>query len=380
MRIFPFHHPPAVAVALNFLVMSVLHGSWIARLPDIQDRLHLSEGQIGFCLMGFAGGVTLGTPLVVPLMDRLGSGKTMFLALAILCVMYVLPTLAPNLWVLGGLLFLVGVCDGAVNIAMNGTASTIERTAGIQFMSSCHGVFSVGLAIGAATSGWISQRGVDFFDHLAVLALVLFLLVLSFRKRLYALPHTPGEKQKLRRPPRALVGLATILLCVNVADGAMIDWSAIYLREVIGSNAFVAGLGLAVFSSGMALGRFGGDAVRARFSARQILSTGALVNLLGMSIVLFGGHAVLVLVGFFLAGLGLSVAVPVVYSQSTQTEGIAPNVGLAAVATVSMVGFMGGPPVIGFISEATSLHWGFAFVMVLTAISLVLIRRTTTPT
>ncbi len=374
---FPFHNKSAVAVALTFMVMAIMYGSWIARLPDIKLQLGLGEGEIGFALIGLAAGSLIATPLSVYVLNFFGTGRSVFLATLAVCAVFTLPALAVNALTLFLLLSLVGMCDGILNISMNAAATALEKHDKINILSTCHGMFSVGLVIGPATSGWVSQTGFSFFWHIVIVAALMIIFAFLLRPHVLPVPESDTEKSGLTFPSKAIIGLGVICLCFNVCEGAIADWSGIYLRESIGSSAFIGGLGLAIFSVGMSIGRFGGDKIRALLRPGKILLIGGIVSVIGLCIVTFLSVEIAVLVGFFIAGLGLSVSVPVLFSLSTQTPGVKANVGLASVATFSMVGFMSGPPLIGFIAEASDLHYGFAFTAFLaaTGVVLILLRR-----
>lgn len=370
---FPFRNRAAVAVALPFFIMSMMFGSWIARLPDIKNRLDLSEGQVGLCLLGIALGSLFATPMTVFILRKMHTKTAVFTATAAVCFAFTLPALAQGGLVLFLLLILVGLSEGFLNISMNAAAADLEKRDDIKIMSTCHGMFSLGLAIGAALSGYISRTGFSFFWHIVIIAAVMMTLSAAFRPLLEGVPDGGKDEAGFVFPPKPVLLLGFICMCFNIGEGSVSDWAAVYLRDTIGSDAFTAGLGLAVFSTGMAIGRFSGDFIRARFTSVRILVTGGVVTVIGLLLTVFMTAEWGVLGGLFAAGLGLSLSVPVIYSESTQTEGVAPDVGLAAVATFSIVGFMCGPPLIGFISEMTSLRYGFGFTAMLAALGTVLV-------
>lgn len=359
---FPFKNKPVAAIALTFMFMGVLYGSWIARLPDIQARLGLSESEVGVALMGFAVGSLFITPLTVIALRKLGTGSAVFWSTIFLCCAFISPALATGKWVLSSLLSIAGMSMSMLNIAINSAAGAIEKRDNVNILSSCHGMFSVGLFIGATTSGVVSKIGFSFFWHIVIVACILSFLAFLIRPIVMQIPDADNKNAGFVFPSKAIFGLGVICLCFTIGEGAIADWSAIYLRDIVGSGPFISSLGLAIFAVGMAIGRFGGDKIRSLFSSKSILVVGGLITSFALLIVAFFPVEYIVIGSFFLTGLGLSSIVPVLYSESTKVADVQADVGLASVATFSTVGFMLGPPIIGFISEAFGLVASFGFI------------------
>ncbi len=358
---FPFNNKHAVSIALTFLFMGAMYGSWIARLPDIQARLNLSESEVGVALMGFAVGSLLVTPLTVFVLRALGTGKATFWSTLFLCLAFIFPALATGKWILAALLSIAGMSMSLLNISMNSAAGALEKRDEINILSSCHGMFSVGLFIGATSSGWVSKLGFSFFWHIVIAGLVVSFTALIIRPIVVTMPDADNGNTGFVFPSKAVLGLGLISACFTMGEGAIADWSSIYLREVVGSGPFISSLGLAIFAIGMAAGRFGGDKIRSLFSSKNILSVGGLMTTVGLLIVALFPVEYVVISAFLFAGLGLSSIVPVLYSESTKVPGVQANIGLASVATFSTLGFMLGPPIIGFVSESFGLVMAFGF-------------------
>lgn len=358
---FPFNNKHAVSIALTFLFMGAMYGSWIARLSDIQARLNLSESEVGVALMGFAVGSLLITPLTVFVLRALGTGKATFWSTLFLCFAFIFPALATGKWVLAALLSMAGMSMSLLNISMNSAAGALEKRDEINILSSCHGMFSVGLFLGATSSGWVSKLGFSFFWHIVIAGLVVSFIALLIRPIIVTMPDADNDNTGFVFPSKAVLGLGLISACFTMGEGAIADWSSIYLRDVVGSGPFISSLGLAIFAIGMAVGRFGGDRIRSLFSSKNILSIGGLMTTVGLLIVALFPVEHVVISAFLFAGLGLSSVVPVLYSESTKVPGVQANIGLASVATFSTLGFMLGPPIIGFVSEGFGLVTAFGF-------------------
>ena len=358
---FPFHNKSAVSIAVTFAFMGAMYGSWIARLPDIQNRLNLSESEVGLALMGLAVGSLLVTPLTVFVLRALGTGNATFCSTLFLCCAFTLPALATGKWMLAALLCIAGMSMSLLNISMNSAAGALEKQDNVNILSSCHGMFSVGLFVGASSAGWLSNLGFSFFWHIVIAAAIVALIAFFIRPIIVKMPDAESNNAGFVFPSKAVFGLGIICSCFTIGEGAIADWSAIYLRDVVGSEPFVSSLGLAIFAIGMAAGRFGGDKIRSLFSSKKILIFGGIITSIGLLIVALFPVEYVVIGSLLVAGLGLSSIVPVLYSESTKVPGVQANIGLASVATFSTVGFMLGPPIIGFIGEAFGLIVGFGF-------------------
>jgi len=341
--------------------MGAMYGSWIARLPDIQTRLSLSESELGISLMGLALGNILATPLTLFVLRALGAGKATFWSTILLCLAFTIPALATGKWSLAVYLAIAGMSLSMLNMSMNSAAGALEQQDDIKILSSCHAMFSVGLVIGATIAGWVSKINFSFFWHIVIAAGIIGFIALLIRPVIVKLPSADNNNAGFTLPSKSVIGLGLICTCFTLGEGAVADWSSIYLRDIVGSDPFVSSLGLATFGTGMAIGRFGGDKIRSIFSARNILIVGGILTALGLLFVALFPIEYIVIGSLLLAGLSLSSIVPVLYSESTKVPGVQANIGLASVATFGTMGFMLGPPIIGFISEDFGLVMGFGF-------------------
>jgi predicted MFS family arabinose efflux permease len=284
----------------------------------------------------------------------------------------ILVGVAPNAWALFAALMLFGASNGAMDVSMNAQGVAVERHYGRSIMSSFHGMFSVGAMLGAAMGGLIASRGISPPAHLAGVGIGLGLLALVTPR--WMLPASedavPGAgpaatPRLLTRIPRAVLLLGILGFCGLMAEGAMADWSAVFLRDVLGTTPGVAAAGYAVFSFAMAAGRLSGDRLADRFGGVAIVRYGSLLAAAGLLIVALTGWAATALLGFGLVGAGLAIIVPIIFSTAGRTPGIPSGQAIAAVTTLSYVGFMAGPPSIGLIASVVTLRGGFVFVVAL---------------
>lgn len=356
-------HPPSVSVGLVFMTMSILFGSWFARLAEVQAFLGLGEGAFGLVLLGLPVGAMAATPLAGALIQKFPLGQANFLGAVVLCLALILPTVAPSVLTLVISLFFVGLADGFLNVAMNTAANELEAQLHIKILSSCHGMFSLGAVIGAVSAGILANIGVSLTAHFSALAILLIGLNVILRPTLVKLPNPKkAEGPAFVLPSKAILGIVLIGTFVMLAEGTIADWSAIYLSKYLAVSPLEAGLGFAGFSLTMALGRFSGDHLRQLWGARKILTYGTFLAFLGFILALSTPVAGITILGFTIVGIGLSASVPVVFSEAAKRSGNQPGLGIAAVATFGIFGFLGGPPLVGMLAEIFGLQVGLGII------------------
>ena len=362
-------------MALVFATNSIVFGGWVVRIPEVQERLALSEGELGLSLLGLPAGALFVMLLTGSLVARFGAGRTTLGATLAFCASVAAPALAVNLWTLAAALALLGCFSGAMDVSMNAEAAAVEERLGRPIMAACHGFFSLGGMIGAGIGAAVAAAGVPLLLHLALTGLVMATLVASQRNVLIGAGASPeaartsaeGAHVTFALPRGALFGPATMAFCVLVGEGAMADWSAVYLKSNLGTGAAVAGLGYAAFSLAMAAGRFLGDDVVARFGDVRIVRGGALLAALGLGLAVVVPHPMAAVIGFAGVGLGYAGVVPILFRAGSKAPDVLPGTGIAAVASAGYAGFLAGPPVIGFVAELVGLGGGLALVALLSA-------------
>ncbi len=375
LRLF-FGNPQARAVGLVFASDSLLFGSWVAHIPSVKERLHLSDGMLGIALFAMPAGLILMNPFTGWIINRLGEARTCFWAAIGLCVSMCVPINAPNLAVLMLGLFLVGLCGALLNVAMNAAATNVEKAHGLVIMSSCHGMWSVGGMVGSTVAGLVIAAHISPSLHIIASAGFILLLTLLLQPILRQIPDQPATTSTAFVWPNLdLLIMIFIGLVVAMSEGTAFDWSAVYLRDIAGASPSVAALGFGAFSLTMTIGRFTGDAFIARFDRKVILQIGGLIAATGLGLMLMLPYPPVVLVGFALLGAGCSLGAPILYAAALRIPNIPPAAGLSTFATFSFIGFLAGPPLIGFVAEAIGLPWGLALVAALSILSVFLARR-----
>lgn len=360
-----FTHAPTTSVGVAFIIMSMVFGTWITRIPDIKAQTGLSEGELGLALLGMPiGGITMMT-FMGPLIHRYGAGRITWISSMIYVISLIPTAFTSGLWSLTIALVLVGASAGAMDVAMNAAAANIEKQHKRLIMSTSHALWSLGGMAGAGIGSVVVGLGVTTLAHFVTATIVLLIVITIFRNHWLAISNFQEGTHQWAWPTRSLLLLAFIGFCVLLSEGAIADWSALYIRDTLGGSAFLGGLGFAGFSFTMALGRFYGDILIPKIGPRLIVLYGGGLAALSLSMALFTGNAGLAILGFTISGLGMSCVVPIVFSAAASIPGISPGSGIASVSSMGYFGFMVGPPAIGFVAEEFGLNYGLGLVVVL---------------
>ena len=370
-----------LGVAAIFFLNGFGFASWVVRIPAVQEKLALSEGPLGIALLGAAVGLLISTPLAGWLVARLGSRPVVGVT-ALLVSLVLLPlALAPTLPLLVLANVAGGATAGALDVSMNAQAVEVEKRYARPIMSSFHAAFSFGGLAGAASGGLVASFGVGVLPHLAgVAALSAVAALAAYRLLLPVSTDASGSGEyaspAFARPTRGLLGLGVISFCVLLGEGAMADWSAVYLRGTLETGPGLAAAGYAAFSLTMAAGRLAGDRLTARLGSTRLVRAGAAVAAGGLGLALATGHPLITLFGFACVGAGFSIVFPIALSAAGRTTGTSAGPAIAAVSTAGYFGFLVGPPAIGFVAEVFGLGTALFIVVILSALIVPLARAT----
>lgn len=358
-----------LAVLGVFFLNGLALGSWFVRIPAVQDNLELSEGLLGLALLGAAVGAMVSMPVTGALTSRFGSRRVVGITALLLAFSLIPPALAPSLALLIPALVLLGAANGALDVSMNSQAVVVEQRYGRPIMSSFHAAFSFGGLAGATTGGLVAAVEVGPLPHLSVVAALCAVAALvAYRPLLPASADAVGDgAPAFARPTRALLGLGIISFCVLLGEGAMADWSAVYLNDTLSTGPGFAAAGYAAFSLTMAFGRLFGDRLTERLGPAVLVRACGALAAVGLGLALAAGQPYLALLGFACAGAGFSIVFPAALSAAGRTEGMAAGPALAAVSTAGYTGFLIGPPVIGFAAELLGLGGALYIVVILSA-------------
>ncbi len=344
------------ALTFVFLADGVMVGSWASRIPAVKGALDLTTSQLGLALFAMSLGALVSMPIAGRLDARVGSGRIVLAALILGGSSLWLAGVAGSLLFLAGSLALFGAGFGAVNVAGNAYGIALERAYGRPILSSFHAAFSAGGLLGAATGALAAAGGTEPTAHFAAVAVALALVALAAGGRL--LPGADARQETFSpvRPPRALLVLGVAAFFTLLAEGAAADWSAVYLRESLGSAAAVAALGYTAFSLAMVASRLAGDRLDVAIGSAALAAGGGIVSAVGLAAALAIGSPPAALLGFAAMGAGLGVMVPVIFRTAGTTPGIPAGIGIAAVSTIGFLGFLAGPPAIGIAADVVGLR------------------------
>lgn len=352
------------AVAATFFANGVVFANWVTRIPEVQRRLQLDDAQLGLALFGVAAGCLAAMPAVGALVARWGSGPmTRWFAVAF-CLSLPLPALATDLLSLTAALAVFGAANGGMDVAMNAHATVVERAYGEPIMASFHALYSAGGLAGAALGGALAVRGVPALAHFLGIALALAAASLAASRFLLPARTDAGGARApaFARPDAALTTLAVLAFCVLLSEGAIADWSAVYMVQATGAGAGRAAAAFAAFSLAMAVGRLAGDALTRRFGPVRVVRGGALLAAAGLGAGLVTARPLVSLAGFVCVGLGFSGIFPCLV-RAAAARSAAGSAAIAAVATAGYTGFLAGPPVIGVVAQASSVRAGLSLVV-----------------
>ncbi|MGN9817245.1 MFS transporter [Streptomyces sp. SD11] len=354
------------AVAAVFAVHGAVTGSFATRVPWIQDHASVSAGQLGLALAFPAIGASLAMPLAGSVSHRFGARTALRGLMALWTLSLVLPALAPNLPTLCLALFVYGATAGMADVAMNALGVEVENRLDKSIMSGLHGMWSAGALVGSAGGTLAAHLGTDARLHHAFAALTLAVLGTVACQGVLDLRATDDEEAPPRfaLPPRSALLIGAIGFCAVFAEGASLDWSAVYLRDVLGSSAGLAAACTTGFTLTMAVARLAGDAVVDRFGPVRTVRVSGLLATAGALLVVLAQNAALAMTGFALLGLGIAVVVPLCFAAAGRS-GPNPAQAIAGVATITYTSGLIAPSAIGTVADATSLVTSFVLVTVL---------------
>lgn len=346
-------------------------GAWAAAIPPLKSLLGLSAAHLSWALLAIAIGAAVMMQFAGAIVQMVrGTGRATHLSALIYAVVIALPPMAPNIWVLMSATFLFGCINGLEDVAMNAHAATVEQQWKKPIMSSFHAGFSLGGLLGTGFGALTIHLGVP--THLLTLPAAVLILIAN----VWAGRHLGnGDVRRLKRsisvqlPEKKLLAVAFIAMCCFLIEGAMADWSGVYLTT-IGIGAAAAAMGYGAFSATMVIGRLFGDLVVRRLGRIRVVSGGAFLAAVGLLLAVIFPHMVTILAGFALVGIGLANVVPSVFSISAKI-GASPATAIASVSTAGYGGMLSGPPLIGAIAAGWSLRGGIAVMACCAALAVV---------
>ncbi|HEV7990830.1 MAG TPA: MFS transporter [Gemmatimonadaceae bacterium] len=363
------------AVSALFFLTGAGTANWAVRIPAVQERLGLTPGQLGIALLGVSAGAITAMPIAGRLVARHGSRPVTRVAALAFALALALPALAWSFPTLLASLAVLGLANGMLDVAMNAQAATVQRHYRQPIMSRVHALYSFGGLAGAAVGGRAAAFGVAARPHLMMVALVLATASLAFGAgMLPASADAMPEQSATTRLTRHLAALGFVAFCVLFGEGAMANWSAVYLRDVVGAGPGLAAAGFAAFSLTMATGRAVGDALTTHLRPVRLARLGGAIAALGAMLAIAVPQPWAVVVGFGAIGAGLSSIFPIVLAAASRTRDVVPGAAIAAVSMCGYSGLLAGPPLIGAVASALTLRGGLGLVAI-SCVAVVLFAR-----
>ncbi|WP_314154350.1 MFS transporter [Rouxiella badensis] len=354
-----------IATRIIFLLSGFAMSAWAPLVPFVKIRLDISDGTLGLLLLCIGAGSTFSMPLTGFLTGKLGCKTVILLATIVLCLDLPLLTLMDTTLGMALVLIIFGMSIGMVDVAMNVHAVVVEKASGRAMMSGFHGFFSIGCILGAlAVSGLLSLALTPFLASIAVIAVVL-LSLLGISKHLW---HDTKSKQgdpMLVMPRGWVIFLGLLCFVMFLTEGAMLDWSALFLITERSVDPHNAGLGYTVFAIAMTLGRLTGDKVINYFGRFKVLLFGSLIACAGLLLSVGVDSLYAVAAGFIMVGLGASNLVPIMFSAAGNQTSMPANLAIASVTTLGYAGILAGPALVGFIAQLSNLSIALSCVAVL---------------
>jgi MFS family permease len=362
--------PPPVtaarrAIAALFFINGFAFATWVSRIPAVQKALDLSAGSLGLALAGIGGGSLVAMPLTGWLIARVGSRPITTIATLACGVTVMAPVFASNAAALGIALFSFGAALGSMDVAMNAQGVELEQRYDRPIMAAFHAFYSLGGMTGAAIGGAIAAHGVTVGQHFTLAGLALLALAAVAVPLLITTPPPAPHARAPLRLTRPLVALCVLGACVMVCEGAMADWTPVYLENVLRTGPGLAAAGYAVFSGAMTVGRLTGDWLTMRLGRVTIVRLGSALAASGLAAALMFDNVAVALAGFMCVGAGFSTIIPLVFSAAGRLDEGSAGPGLAAVTTAGYLGLLCGPPIIGFLAEQTSLRFALGTAVIL---------------
>ncbi len=365
------------AVSMFYFGMGLCFATWASRIPDIKTALHLSEGDLGSILFALPMGQLVIMPFSGKLVTRFGSHRILIFSLLLYVFSMTNLGLASAAWQLSLGLFVFGIFGNLSNIAVNTQGVYTEVLFKKTIMSSFHGMWSFAGFTGALLGLGMLAFDLAPYTHFLIVAVIVFLLMaFNYTFLIKAKEKAQTKKKKLfSKPDSGLIWLGVIGFCCMASEGVMFDWSGVYFKDVIKAPGPLVILGYTSFLIMMASGRFLGDGLIQKFGRKTVLQFSGIMISAGLFTAVFFPFVIHSTIAFMFVGLGVSTIVPTVYSVAGKNPNVSPSVALTTVSSVSFLGFLMGPPIIGYIAELSSLRFSFAFIGVFGILITVMVSR-----
>lgn len=353
------------ALGAMFFFVGLCFASWAARIPDIQAKFELSEGQLGTMLLFLPFGSLLGLPLAGWAVHQYGSRRVIMIGSFAYAMTLPLIGLSPSVFLLIPVLILYGLLGNVMNISLNTQALDLEDQMGKSILASFHGLWSTAGFVGAGLgAGMIFINILPELHFLIIMGISFFIIIAAQRFILKEQKVSEGSGLVIKKPDSLLLRIGLIAFLGMMCEGCMFDWSGVYFKKVILVDPSMIALGYVAFMGAMASGRFVTDKIAARFTKVAVIQVSGVLIFVGLALSVAFPTVWSATLGFLLVGFGIASIIPLSYSIAGRSKLYSPSVALALVSTISFFGFLLGPPLIGFIAELFDLKTSFALIAV----------------
>lgn len=351
-----------IAVGCMFFLAGICFASWASRIATIQQTLGLTDAALGAVLFCLPVGLMASLPFAGWVISKAGSRRLLILAVLAYGLALIGLGSAQNVFQLTVCLLCFGFASNTVNISVNTQAVAAERLYPKPIMASFHGLWSLAGFVGAGIGTYMIGNGINPQRHFIIIFCIIAAGVAYYSRYLNQDKGGASEGTVFVMPDKSLIKLGVIAFCSMMCEGAMFDWSEIYFKKVLLVEKAWIGAGYTAFMLTMATGRFIADWFAHRYGLKRILQVSGSLTAIGLLIAVIFPYLPTAIGGFLLVGFGVSSVVPMVYSAAGKSQTMQPGVALAAVSTIGFIGFLVGPPIIGFIAGLASLRYSFTLI------------------
>jgi len=369
--------PQQHATRIIFLLSGFAMAAWAPLVPFAKLRLDINDGTLGLLLLCIGAGSTFSMPLTGFLTGRFGCKSVILLAAIILCLDLPLLTLMDSVAGMALALLIFGAAIGMVDVAMNVHAVVVEKASGRAMMSGFHGFFSLGSIFGALAVSGLLFLGLTPFQSILFVVALMIIALLPTQRHFWQDTRNSSDDPMFVLPRGWVIFLGVLCFVMFMTEGAMLDWSALFLATERGVNTHQAGLGYAVFSIAMTAGRLTGDRIISIMGRYKVLLLGSLLSSAGVVLLVNVDNLWIAGLGFIMTGFGASNLVPIMFSAAGNQTTMPANLAIASVTTLGYAGILAGPALIGFIAQLSSLSVALSCVAALLLLVTVSARAVT---
>ncbi len=352
-------------VAAFFFVSGFGFASWASRIPTLQQKLHLNDAQLGTALFAAPLGLIVTLPITGIFLQKYSSRTIMLIGSILYNLLLFALGFVTNNWQFMGVLFLFGISRNMMNIPVNTQAIGVQKIFSKSIISTFHGIWSVSGFAAATVGGWMISKDITPAKHFFMVDILsMFIMLIAFkhtvRNDVKKIDPSDAKTSCFNLPDKALLKIGLIAFACMACEGIMYDWSGIYFQKIVLAPKALLAAGYIAFMSAASTGRFLGDWLINKIGTKKVLQTCSCFIAVGLSLSISFPFVVPATIGFVFVGLGVSCIIPLTIALAGRSSTRSPGVAIASVSTVSYLGFLLGPPIIGYVAEVANLRWSFS--------------------